>query len=183
MTPEEKYIIDACRRNDPKAQKRLYDKYAPMVFGVCLRYVPSFDEAQDVLQEVFIKVFDGLGGLRNYEAIKAWICRIASRAAVNYLLALPHVEFVDISSPIFQDGLADMSIPEVPFDTDIFESDSVLHALACLPEKYRVIFNMLEVDDMSYSDVADTLGINESTARCYLSRAKKMLQEKLQETL
>ena len=174
MTTEICDIVTACQRHEAWAQQRLYDRYSAMVMGVCLRYVSSREEVQDLVQDVFVMVFEKIDRLRNPEAVTTWIRRIALSCAVD---------FVSHNCEILVGDLSDIDVlvsqdPEV-FDTDVYGVEDVLAAIRRLPAKYSLVFNMYNVDEMSVSEICESTGLKASTVRCNITRAAQMLREML----
>ena len=97
MMSDIEQVVDACRRKDAKAQKRLYDEYAPIMLGICMRYTHSRDEAQDLLHDGFIKIFENIGKLQNPMAVETWMKKIMVRVSINYVTRNRHILYTDIN--------------------------------------------------------------------------------------
>ena len=85
MNTEVEQLVEACARKDPKAQKQLYDQYAPTLMGLCMRYTHSRDEAQDLLHDGFIKIFENIGKLKKPQSLETWMRQVMISQSINYL--------------------------------------------------------------------------------------------------
>lgn len=170
--------VKACQRRESDAQKCLYDHFAASLMGVCMRYTRSRDEAHDVLHDGFIKVLENIGQLHDPESVYAWMHSIMVNESINYLTRKRNVVYADLQQMEFDNDPTVLSNDE-ELDTDDYEVERVLKALAELPDKYRIVFNMRVVEEMNYVKIAEELGVSESTVRSLVYRATKMLRELL----
>lgn len=168
MTDNEE-LVRLCINGNSRAQKMLYDTFAPMMLGVCMRYASSRTEAQDLLHDGMVKVFTSLHRLKNPVALEDWIYHIIVNTAVSHLRKKKWKcdgdETVDL--------LADTC------NYDPFAAQELLDVIHSLPDKYRLVFNMYEVEGYSFDEIAQRLGLAPVSVRSILFRAKKMLKEKL----
>lgn len=169
MNDEE--LVEQCRRGISSAQRVLYDRYSPMMFGVCLRYASSRDEAQDILQDAFVKVFTKLHTLSKVAALEDWIYHIVVFTAISFLRH-KRIRFDKLDDSDFQD-------PTIKYEP--FAASDLLAVIRQLPDNYRLVFNLREVEGYSFEEIAQQLNIEPASARSVLFRAKKMLQEKLKD--
>ena len=172
-TEKEQKLIKACMRNDRAAQKALYDRYAPYMMALAIRYVGDVDTAQDVVQEAFIKVF---GSLHQYSAqgsFDGWVRRITVNAALEYLRS------IDSFSSIEDDEVAQVPTMNVSV-IEKMQADELMEMIASLPAGYRTVFNMYAIEGYSHKESAEQLSIQESTSRSQYIRAKLLLQKKLE---
>lgn len=169
----ESQLVELCNKGREEAYELMYRRYASKMFGVCLRYAKNKMEAEDVLQEGFIKVFQSLSSFRNEGSFEGWIRRIMVNTALNYYKHnLKYAETLDID--VYTDS------PSISIDFyDKIEEKSLLKLIQSLPEGYRLVFNLFAIEGYSHKEIADMLGISESTSKTQLFRARKMLQEKL----
>jgi RNA polymerase sigma-70 factor (ECF subfamily) len=164
----EQEIVAACLEDDRKMQKVLYDKYCDAMFTTSYRILSDFEIANDSLQEAFLKVFLNLKKFRGESTLGAWIKKIVVRTALKRLkkekLFVPldesHIELL-------------VSIP------NDYKSDYLEKAVFELPDGFRTIFVMIEIEGYSHKEVADFLSISESTSRSQLFHAKRRLREKI----
>ncbi len=164
-------VVAACQRKEKWGQKALYDEFSPMLLGVCMRYTHSRDEAQDLLQEGFIKVFAKIGTVREPQKVGAWMYAIMVRESINYVSRRLKVHYCDAQ----QLDDSEQSTFAQPFDTDEFEVAEVVRALQKVPDLYRMAFNLRVVEELDYADISEQLGIPESTARSAVARARLLV--------
>lgn len=177
MSPDEK-LIELCKENDRQAQKALFTKYAPKMMGVCLRYSKNYDDAQDILQEGFIKVFSKIGTFQGKSSLATWMSRIFVHTAINSFRKahLKHVH-VDITEEHYSERIAAEEQEEEV--SDMPEQSRVLQAIQELPDIYRVILNMYAIDGMNHQEIAEHLKVSVGTSKSRLSRARVMLKKEL----
>lgn len=163
-------LVNGCKRRDPKAQHQLYVIYADRMLGVCMRYTRSKDEAQDLMHDGFIKIFEHIGELSKPEMLFAWMKQVMIHTSVNYICRRKQLVYCD---------LRESSSNDTTWDTDQYRIEDVLKALQELPDELRVVFNMHEIDDINYKDIAQQLGMAESSVRHIVYKARKQLKENL----
>lgn len=173
----EKELLESIKSGDRQALRRLYSRYAGRAMAVGLRYVPQRDEANDVLQESFIKVFASIASFqyRGEGSLRGWVLRIVANEAISYLRQKSRFTFVD-----------DMpDVPDEPGDPDVEEiPPSVLTRLIGeLPEGYRVVLNLYVFGQKSHKQIAEELGIKEATSASQYLRAKRLLARKIKDYL
>ena len=139
-----------------------------MAMGVCMRYSHNREQAQDLMQDGFIKVFEKLGTLKNPEKIGAWIYQIMVNVCVDYCKTLRPVQLLD-----------DTVVEAVSQPLDPFSMSEIVEAMQHLPSHQRIIFNLVEVEGYRCEEVAQRLGLSASGVRAALSRAKASLRETL----
>jgi RNA polymerase sigma factor (sigma-70 family) len=169
----EESIIRGCLRGSAQSQQQLYQLFAPKMFVVCLRYARTPADAADILQEGFVKVFTKLNQFQFQGSFEGWIRRIM----VNTALRTYQRQRFDFE----QSGLE--HLPEKPVDPDAISSLSekeLLRLIEKLPEGYRVVFNLVAIEGYSHAEAAEMLGIQESTSRSQLTKARRWLSEQLE---
>lgn len=172
-TAEEKQLVDACMSGDRLALKRLYDTYAQRMMPICVRYTNDYESAKDLLHDGFLKVFSHLGDYRGQGSFDGWMRRIFVNTALEQLRKLTDRPYmVDVEEARSLSSL-DVSV------LDKMSMQEILDCIQLLPESYRAVFNMAVLDDYSHREIAEQLGITESSSRVYLMRAKQQLQEML----
>jgi RNA polymerase sigma-70 factor (ECF subfamily) len=168
-----KDLIEGCKKGDPASQRALYTTHSYKMMGVCLRYARSREEAEDMLQETFIKVFSKIHTFKNEGSLEGWIRRIAVTTAINHyhsrktkfnFTPYEEVEYTNSSSHTSGEVL------------DQLEAEELLDIINELPEGYRVILNLYAIEGYSHKEIADMLTISEGTSKSQLSRGKKMLE-------
>lgn len=165
----EKELIKHCLNNQPKAQKQLYDLYSGLMLGVCFRYTKSEDDAQEILQMGFIKVFKSLGQYKGEGELGAWIRRIMVNTAINYLKRKPRYQ-LDLA---FEDQR--LHPVEEYSALDVLNQKDLLNKIRQLPAGYQTIFNLHAVEGYPHVEIAKMLGINEGTSRSQYARARALL--------
>lgn len=168
----EEYIIQQCKKGDHEAFRILLDKYAPILMGVCMRYLRNENQAKDALQESFIKIFNNFQKLEDYKAQKAWMIKIAVNTCLRELKSMK--TFDDIDDKVIED------VFELSF-IEIIETESLLMIIDRLPENWRMVFNLHVVEGYSHKEIAEMLKIPEASSRVYLTRARKALQAMIKE--
>lgn len=167
-------IIKGCKQGKPKAQKALYDMFAGKLFGLCLRYCKSEEDAKDIFQEAFIKVFNNINNYKDYGYFEAWIKKIFVNHALNFYR-------YDKSKVFLSTSEVDIPYNDKNNDDyiDNYTNTQIIRAIQKLPSKQRLIFNMIEIEGLAYKEIADLLESSESTIRSHYSKAKTSLRNML----
>lgn len=168
--------IVGCLRNQNKSKEMIYKSFYGYLLAVILRYVKGRDDAEELVNDTFIKIFNAIGQFKmpgqkedNQRAFKAWISTIASRTAIDFLRTKK--ELVSIEEVVEERE----PLTEVNIITALNVKD-ILKLLDALPEIQRIIFNLYEIEGYSHDEIAKTLNIPESSSRVYLTRAKNKLR-------
>lgn len=168
-------LIIGCQENKRKAQKELYDKYAPLLLGVCVRYAKDSSEAEDVLQEGFIKIFDKIKLYNHKGSFEGWMRRLMVNTAIsNYRKNLKRYYKVDIEEPLVQGMTVSWSKAE-------YTKEELMQVIQALPEGYKMVFNLYAIEGYKHREIAELLNIDETTSKSQYSRAKKQIQKRLVE--
>jgi len=163
-------IIKGCRNNNCKAQEELYHLYKGVLFSLCLKYCRNDAEAEDNLHNSFIEIFDTINKYRGTGTFEGWIKRITINKAINsYKKTLQLVPLKDNFTGDTDVGSEEMNI----------SADVILKFVQELPDQYRLIFCLYELDDYPHKEIAAMLSISESTSKSNLHRAKGILQNKI----
>jgi RNA polymerase sigma-70 factor (ECF subfamily) len=169
----EKELVTKCTKEDRAAQKALYDSYCRKLFAVCLRYAKNAEEAEDILQEGFIKIFRNIKNFRFESQLGTWMTRIMINTALNhqrqkiYLLPMLDVEKVNLEEDETI-SLADFHFSEL---TKMVNS---------LPDGCRIVFNLFAIEGYGHKEIGEMLGISEGTSKSQYNRAKNLLKGKLE---
>jgi RNA polymerase sigma-70 factor (ECF subfamily) len=167
----ENELIENCRKGKRASQKALYDLYCKKMMVVCLRYSKSIAEAEDILQEGFVRVFQGLDGFRQDARLETWMTRIMVNTALNhhrkklYLFPMVDVEKTNLIE-------SEISLSGIHFT-------QLLEMIQSLPEGCQIVFNLFAIEGYSHKEIAEQLGISEGTSKSQYARARKLLQKKL----
>jgi RNA polymerase sigma factor (sigma-70 family) len=174
MTEQERNILQGCLKGEKSFQKELYDTYSNKMFAVCLRYSGDYDQAKDFLQEGFIKVFQHLHTFKGDGSFEGWIRKIMVNVCLESFRKLeykfPHVNIAEAGSR-----------QSVQTELRKFDVQFVLKKIQRLAPGYRAVFNLHIIEGYPHQEIAEMLGISESTSKSQLSRARKLLQEQLAE--
>lgn len=162
---------------DKRAAKALYDRYAGSLMTVCLRYTADADEAKDVLQETFIKVFTQFRQFhyRGEGSLRAWLTRIAANVSITWLKSNGRLQLVH------DDLTSVLSAPDDEPDADGIPPDRLHEMIRRLPDGYRTVLNLYAFEDRSHKEIAQLLGIKPTTSASQLFHAKAMLAKMINE--
>lgn len=171
----EKELIEACKNNDVRAQKLLYEAFARKMMSVCLRYADNREMAEDFLQDGFIKVFSSIRSYSYEGSFEGWMRRIFVNTALEALR----------KNDLLRNGVELNALePQQEADYSAVEkisADELMELIAQLPPGFRTVFNMFAIEGYSHREIAETLNINESTSRSQYTRAKRLLQKWIKE--
>ena len=168
-------LIEACKKGDRAAQKALYDRLAPRMFPVCLRYIGERSLAEDILQEGFITLFTKLGSYKGDGSFEGWARRIFVTTA---LMSLRKKDALKMSDEL--EAVRGMKT-EITGQVENIGYKELMELVMSLPAGFRTVFNMYAVEGYSHKEIADILGISEVTSRSQFSRARALLQSKIKE--
>jgi len=170
-----RFIWEGCLRNERKHQELLYKVLAPKMMAVCMRYAHDKDEAQDILQEGFVKIFKNLNSYRGEGSLEGWIRRIMVHCAISRYRKAKTMVLVD-------DFSEDTSVnPGASYNANTLEATDLLNLIEQLPGNYRSVFNMYAIEGYSHQEIGNNLGISEMLSRATLCRARGILKNKLSE--
>lgn len=161
-------IISGCIRKDSEYQRALYEEYSPELYGVCLRYMKNKEDAEDILQDSFIKVLSSPEHLDGVKDLRKWLRRVFVNNILNSLKLkrrFQNIGYRDIETYEEKDSLFDV-------DTKRFRTSTLLAALHSLKPEERILFNMIELEEMTYAEVEHITGRKASTLRSINMRAK-----------
>lgn len=168
----DKLLIEGCKKNKMWAQKRVYEKYAPRMLSLCMRYLSDKSEAEDVLQEGFIKVFNHITQYNSTGEFGSWLRRIFINTALLHIRKKKR-------NPIFQSDDEEFDISNDKFEytnIDAVSVDDLMCLIGKLPEKNRIIFNLYAIEGYSYEELEKMLEVPQSSLRSTVSRSRKFLQ-------
>ncbi len=168
-------LIKNCQKGHSEAQKSIYDRYSSKMFGVCLRYCKNREEAEDCLQDGFVKIFQKIDTYRFKGSFEGWMRRIV----VNIVM-----ETFRKKNIVF--GVEDVSVFNVTDEPSndeapMLKEQDLLDLINQLPNQYRLVFNLYAMEDYSHEEIAQTLGISEGTSKSNLSRARQWLRDRIKE--
>ena len=166
-------IIRRCIKKDRKAQKILYERYADIFLGICNRYTANIAEAEDILQEGFVKVFFHLQEFSGTGSFFNWMRRIMINTAITYYHKNLKYRYYDEIESMY-----DSPYTDAPDKYD-FTREELLMVIQSLPSGYRMIFNLYAIEGYKHKEIAEMLEIDVNTSKSQYSRAKKMIRRKL----
>jgi RNA polymerase sigma factor (sigma-70 family) len=167
----EELMLAGCLKNNAAAQEALYSRFSPRMLGVCYRFAKNREDAEDMLQEGFIKVFTQMHQYRNEGALEGWIRRIVVHTCINNLKK--NKKFAD-SLDIIHANSMHINQEMIP---SIMQAKQVVECIRMLPIGYRTVLNLYAIEGFPHKEIAALLDIEESTSRSQYTRAKAMLEE------
>jgi len=168
-------LIEGCLNNNRACQKSIYDRFSSKMFGVCMRYTNSREEAEDVLIEGFMKFYTSLSSYRYECSLENWIRRIMINNAISHFRANARK--------------VHLYLEDLYVETDVYHSENILDKAAAkdmmaliqkMPPGYKVIFNLFAVEGYSHKEIAEQLNITESTSKSQFLRARKWLIKRIE---
>jgi len=168
---QEQDMIRRCLKNDRIAQRYLYDRYAPLLMAVCRRYVGLAD-AEDVMQDSFVRIFNYIGQYRHEGSFEGWLRRVCVNTCIRHLEKAKKLK-LDFRSE---------DLPEQPIAPDALsqlQTNELLGLIDKLPDGYKAVFNLSVIEGFSHKEISDMLGIEESSSRSQLTKARKYMQRSI----
>lgn len=164
-------LVNDCLKKKPAAQQQLYEHFAPAMLGVCFRYTKSIQDAEDVLQEGFVKVYHHLNKYRSAGELGAWIRRIMVTTALNYLKK--HKRYRE--ELVF----AEMPLHPVSDRNPVIQLDAkqLSELIRQLPTGFQTIFNLYAIEGYTHAEIGGMLGISDGTSKSQYARARYLLIE------
>lgn len=172
---DDQALVKKCIEGDVRAQRMLFDKFAPKMLGVCMRYAKNTEQAEDILQDGFVKVFTKLTHYSGNGSLEGWVRRIIVNTALDDIRRnvkfQKNVPVEDVDYMLELDGHI----------IDGLAADDLLEIINDMPDGYRIVFNMFAIEGYSHKDIAMQLNISENTSKSQYSRARAYLKTKLEE--
>ena len=170
----EKDILEGCKQGRSSAQKRLFDTYSRLMLGICARYATCTEEAEDIMQEGFVKIFLHIKKFKEDGSLVAWMRRIMINTAItHYHKMLKHRYHDDL------DEVRESKFEEHGWSEADFTREELYNVIQRMPDGYRVVFNLYAVEGYKHREIAEILKIDENTSKSQYSRARRWLQERL----
>ncbi len=175
---DDSQLITACKKQDRNAQKVLYERYAPVMMTVCLRYCREEETARDLLHDGFIRAFTQIGSFKGMGSFEGWLRRIFVNLALeNFRKEKQRNRFLE--EYVSQHAEEQLLPEDDPLDIGDIPREEVMGMIRDLPPGYRTVFNLYIFEEMSHREIAQMLGINEAASRSQFFRAKSLLQKKI----
>jgi RNA polymerase sigma-70 factor (ECF subfamily) len=187
MWDDEK-IIHGCNKGKRKAQAVLYDKYASSMRAICIRYLGARPEAEDILHDALIKALSKISQFNQKGSLEGWLKRIAMTTSIDYLNKSKKLLFDTQTASVDIENIRENeSEKETNFYVELsnqkIDKIKVLEVIKSLPDGYRAILNMYVIDGLKHKEISERLDISVNTSKSQLSRARKMMKDKINELL
>ena len=170
--PNDHDLIEGCLLGNPVMQKKLYDKYAPKMYGICLRYAANTEDAKDILQDGFVKVFINLSKFKAAGSFEGWMRRIFVNTAIEHYRRKNQLYAISENQ---EENIPNQDISAL----DELAAEDIIRLISELPNGYRTVFNLFAVEGYSHKEIATMMNITEGTSKSQYARAKAWLQEKI----
>ncbi len=179
----EQDIISACIDNDSRAQKILFENYAPKMLGVCARYCSNMEDAKDALHEGFIKVFQRIEKFKGTSTLETWMTRLMINTSIDHFKKSTKYMHFEEAEKVHEYGNDDTSYILTLEDDDEVKLSDLHKIIAQLPDGYRMVFNLYAIEGYSHNDIAKELKISTGTSKSQLARARMLLKKLVKEQL
>ncbi|MBK7637625.1 MAG: sigma-70 family RNA polymerase sigma factor [Saprospiraceae bacterium] len=170
MSDQLEHIINNCKKEDPEAQKKLYDMFKDQMFAVCLRYLKNHQDAEDIFIEGFFKVLTKIGNYKGDGSFEGWMRKVMVNESLMFLRKRTNLH---MTVEIPEKDIAD----EILRDEDEISAEDIIKILDELPVGYRTVFNLYVFEDYKHREIAEMLGISINTSKSQLILAKKRVHE------
>ncbi|MES2241119.1 MAG: sigma-70 family RNA polymerase sigma factor [Bacteroidota bacterium] len=168
------HYIKKCIENDRGGQQKIYQLFAPVLYGLCVKYMKNEEDAKDVFQEAFVIVFQKISQYRFEGSFEGWLKRIFINKLIETLNKRKRdFPFLDT---VYQEDVAD---EETEIDSFSIPQEKLLEFIQHLPDQYRLVFNLYFFEKMKHKEIAGLLNISEGTSKSNLNRAKSNLQKRI----
>jgi len=173
MTFNEQELVNGCKQRNRLAQKQLYDVFGGKLFAICMRYTKNRSDAEDVLQDAFIKIYENISSFRNDSPLEYWLRSVVVNTALNHLRQQKYLKDLD-DIEVYENGIADREVT-----LGDFQMQQLMGLIHELPPGCQVIFNLYAIEGYQHNEIAQKLGISEGTSKSQYARARGILQQKL----
>jgi RNA polymerase sigma-70 factor (ECF subfamily) len=171
-----KSIIDGCLQNSRRSQEELFKLFYGKMLTVCLRYTKDKDNAQEILQEGFIKIFEKLGVFDYKGSFEGWIRRIIVNTAIDSIRKSKKDPYLSDNDEDFKLGAEDLIVEREKIESMDLKAEVAMEAIQKLSPAYRTVFNLYVIEEYTHKEIAETLGISEGTSKSNLAKARMNLQ-------
>lgn len=176
MTEQELHqLIKGCVKQDRKCQKMLYKAFYGFAMGICLRYAGNRDEAAEVMNQGFFKVFTNIEKFDEAKPFKAWLGRIMMNASIDHYRANLKMAYTDDLEKA--EDISDNNLPDRKINYD-----QLLEMVQQLPQAYRTVFNLFAIEGYGHDEIGEMLGISSGTSKSNLHKARQKLKEMILKT-
>jgi RNA polymerase sigma-70 factor (ECF subfamily) len=172
-----KAIIDGCLQNNRRSQEELFKLFYGKMLSVCMRYTNDKDNAQEILQEGFIKIFEKLGAFDYKGSFEGWIRRIIANTAIDSIRKSKKDPYLSDKDEDFKLGAEDLMEEREKLESIDLKAEVAMEAIQKLSPAYRAVFNLYVLEDYSHKEIGEILGISEGTSKSNLAKARMNLQK------
>lgn len=173
MIIDQQELVEGCRKRERSAQKQLYDAFAGKMFAICLRYVKNRSDAEDILQDSFIKIYENIDTFRGDSPLQYWIKSIVVNTALKHIRKQKNLmELDDVHT--YTNHVVDSELT-----LSGFQMQQLMGFIQELPTGCQTIFNLYAIEGYQHNEIAELMGISEGTSKSQYSRARMLLQQKL----
>ncbi len=167
-------LLKGCIKGKPGAQRELYERHSRLLLGICIRYAGNVEEAEDILQEGFVKIFKNICHFKGEGSLIAWMRRIMINTAITaYHKSLKHRYHDDIGE------IKEIDMTMSDWSEADFTAEELKKIIQRMPDGYRMVFNLYAIEGYKHREIAVMLSIDENTSKSQYSRARRWLQERL----
>ncbi|REA64503.1 RNA polymerase subunit sigma-24 [Dyadobacter luteus] len=171
-------LVEGCQRQERRAQSAFYDRYRDSMRVVCARYTKTDAEADDIMQEAFIKIFENICQVKEPELVGKWVKSVVIRTAINYYHRTTKKELLHSSIEILESAIDVSNSYRI---IEQLDTELLLSVIRSLPDGYQTIINMYLIDQYTHAEIAQILSISEGTSKSQMNRGRALLIRKLQE--
>lgn len=170
-------VVEDCLKGKESAMKKFYEHFHGFALSVCLSYCENRDDALEIMNDGFLKVFKSLDKIENIERIKPWLRRIMINVAIDHFRKNVKNQTIQLPENSIEPNFGDTSVYAQ------LSSEDIMKAVQSLPTNYRLVFNLYAIEGYSHKEIGEMLNMAESTSRANLSLANGLLREKLRKML
>ncbi len=172
MTDTLEILIKGCIKGDPDSQEKLYRQFSAAMYGLCLQYASSEEDAQDILQDGFVKVFKKIEQVKEAKAFPGWIRRVMINTALERYRSQVVMQRIDEDPLLMNEQITDDVL-------DDLNAEALVMMIQELPPRYRMVFSLYAIEGYNHKEIGEMLSISDGTSKSNLSRARAILQEKV----
>lgn len=169
-------IIDGCRQWNRSSQELLYRQFFGYAMSIALRYAQNREEAIEILNDGFLKIFQHISEFDTNRSFKSWLAKIVVNTAIDHLRSKKRISFTDDITQVYDLGVNDTAVDKLSYD-------ELLKLVQTLPPAYRTVFNLYVIEGYQHQEIAERLGISDGTSKSNLFKAKKILKEKIEKAI
>ncbi|MFC2090112.1 RNA polymerase sigma factor [Bacteroidota bacterium] len=174
MAEQLEILIEGCKKGKGDSQEKLYRRFSAAMYGLCQQYASSPEDAQDILQDGFVKVFKKIDQVKDTKAFPGWIRRVMINTALERYRSQVRMQNLDEEPAVWKEQVTDDILDEL-------SAEAIIELIQQLSPKYKVVFNLYAIEGYSHKEISEKLNISEGTSKSNLSRARAILQERVKE--